>query len=72
MDTFVSSLEERILAYEKVDYRFGFLSRFNELSKKDISKHAKILTDMYKDDLDDTLEGELSQFQEFFFSYVTI
>lgn len=65
IDTFVVALDERIAAYEEIDHRFGFLSQFNTLTKDKLSQHAKILIDIYSDDLDNTLEGELSQFQEY-------
>lgn len=65
IDTFVIALDERISAYEEIKLRFGFLSRFDTLSKKEITEHAQTLIDIYRDDLDDTLGEELSRFQEF-------
>lgn len=65
IDTFITSLNQRILAYEEVELRFGFLSRFDILTEDELTKHAKILTNFYETDLDETLEGELSRFQKY-------
>ena len=51
IDTFVSTLDKRIIAYELVDLHFGFLSRFHILNPSEISKSAQRLLSIYKADL---------------------
>ena len=65
IDTFVSALDKRIAAYELVELRFGFLSRFHLLNPSEISENAQRLLSIYKADLDANLEMELLLFQEF-------
>lgn len=65
IDTFLAALDQRTAAYEEIELRFGFLSRFHTVNDEEISKRAKFLVSIYSEDLDDTLEGELIQFKEF-------
>lgn len=65
IDKFISSLEQRLAAYELVCSRFGFLSELEAHDPNDIQSAAKILVTAYSEDLDECLGNELVQFAEF-------
>ena len=62
VDTFVSSLDERI------ELRYGFLSKFYELTLSGVAQSDKrlLIVSIYKDNLDSNLKMEFLLFQQFF------
>ena len=66
IDQFLSSLNQRLKAYENTCSLFGFLSGLESLSCTEIEAAAVKLVCEYKDDLDQSLGVELVQFAAFF------
>lgn len=65
IDQFVSSLDQRLSAYEELANNFGFLGHLEKLTAEEIEQAAGILVDKYNNDLEDSLGIELIQFAEF-------
>ena len=65
IDQLISSLTQRIAAYEEAERYFGFLRNLHNLPSHDIEMHAQKLLKLYKEDIDDNLIAELIHFKEF-------
>ena len=65
IDQIITSLTQRIAAYEKVENYFGFLRKLDNLSPQEIKEHSLKLIEVYEDDLEENLTKELVQFKEF-------
>ena len=65
IEQFLSSLEQRLEAYENTCSLFGFLRKLESLDCNEIVAAATKLIAKYKDDLDQTLGVELVQFAAF-------
>lgn len=65
IDQFVSSLEQRLEAYQLVNTRFGFLGKLATIENEEIMTAAQNLIENYNDDLDNNLGNELIQFKSF-------
>lgn len=65
IDQLVTSLTQRISAYEKAENYFGFLRKLSSLSFQEIRKHSLKVINLYKDDLEEDLVMELVQFRDF-------
>ena len=72
VDNFVTTLNERIAAYEIVELRFGFLSKFDKLTTSELVQSAKMLLNIYKNDFDSNLEMEFLLFQQFCFELLEL
>ncbi|XP_064115067.1 uncharacterized protein LOC135221173 [Macrobrachium nipponense] len=70
IDQFLSSLNQRLKAYENTCSLFGFLSELESLSCTEIKAAAVKLMCEYKDDLDQSLGVELVQFAAFFTQFL--
>lgn len=70
IDQFLSSLNQRLKAYENTCSLFGFLSGLESLSCTEIEAAAVKLVCEYKDDLDQSLGVELVQFAAFFTQFL--
>ncbi|XP_042209606.1 zinc finger MYM-type protein 1-like [Homarus americanus] len=66
IDQFLSSLDQRLKAYEETCSLFGFLSKLESMNCDEIEAAAAKLVAQYKNDLDQTLGVELVQFTAFF------
>ncbi|XP_042204329.1 uncharacterized protein LOC121854007 [Homarus americanus] len=66
IDQFLSSLDQRLKAYEETCSLFGFLSKLESMNCNEIEAAAAKLVAQYKNDLDQTLGVELVQFTAFF------
>jgi len=55
IDHFISSLEQRLKAYNNIYYLFGFLHKLESLGSDEIEAAAAKLVSVYKDDLDQTI-----------------
>ncbi|PIK45327.1 hypothetical protein BSL78_17828 [Apostichopus japonicus] len=66
IDQFLSSLEQRLEAYENTCSLFGFLRKLETLDCNEIEAAAAKLVSEYKVDLDQSLGVELVQFAAFF------
>ena len=70
IDQLMNSLEQRILAYDIVQQRFGFLRNLVTMTHNDIRKSAAQVVLTYNADLDSTCtENELIQFAELLKSF---
>ncbi|XP_051165718.1 uncharacterized protein LOC127284365 [Leptopilina boulardi] len=58
-DQLVSSLTERIAAYEVIYERFGFLAELSTIESAELERKANNLVDVYPEDLDGNLANEL-------------
>ncbi|XP_066947126.1 uncharacterized protein [Macrobrachium rosenbergii] len=64
IDQIVQSLSDRIVAYDVVCERFGFLNRLEDMDADEINSAAASLVSFYKDDLEPGLKDELVHFVE--------
>lgn len=58
IDQIVTSLSERVAAYEQVENNFGFLKNLRNLADSEIKKHSEKLLTIYETDLKDYLVEE--------------
>jgi len=65
IDQFISSLEQRLKAYNNIYSLFGFLHKLELLASDETEAAAAKLVSVYKDDLDQTPGTELVQFSAF-------
>ncbi|XP_042224315.1 uncharacterized protein LOC121868110 [Homarus americanus] len=70
IDQFLSSLDQRLKAYEETCSLFGFLSKLESMNCDEIEAAAAKLVAVYKNDLDQTLGVELVQFTAFFTQFL--
>ncbi len=64
IDNLLKALDKRIVAYDEVHERFGFLANLESLSQSEADKleeHAKKLVEWYPEDLEPILDNELKQ-----------
>ena len=62
VDYLINELQKRSEAYSYIVTTFSFLSNLTTLSKENVQKNAKILLDVYSEDLDSNILNELEHF----------
>ncbi|VVC40124.1 Hypothetical protein CINCED_3A008245 [Cinara cedri] len=70
IDQLTVSLTERIVAYETICQRFGFLNTFEKLETPELQSAANYLVSIYPNDLESSLGNEFIQFSSFVKIYV--